>query len=64
MEFYSRAADLAGSPRHTQWLSPILLAVDACLCALIITQIPCMILFPTPGVQESASIVVKLILEA
>lgn len=41
MELYDKAIDLARTPLHTRWLSPVLLAVDACLCALIISKIPC-----------------------
>lgn len=41
MEFYKKGVDLAINPKHTRWLSPLLLVVDAVLCALIIWKIPC-----------------------
>ncbi|KAL8720193.1 MAG: hypothetical protein Q9225_002923 [Loekoesia sp. 1 TL-2023] len=40
MELYNKAVDLARNPVHARWLSPLLLAADACLCALIIFKIP------------------------
>ncbi|KAL8944314.1 MAG: hypothetical protein Q9216_000498 [Gyalolechia sp. 2 TL-2023] len=40
MELYQQAVDLAKNPSHARWLSPVLLAVDASLCALIILKIP------------------------
>ena len=39
MEYYSRAAR---NPAHAQWLSPLLLGAEACLCAFIILKVPCM----------------------
>ena len=41
MEVYQRAVELLRDPKHTRWLSPFLLAADACLCALIIYEVPC-----------------------
>ena len=41
MDLYYRAIDLASNPKHTRWLSPLLLLADAALCALIIWKIPC-----------------------
>ncbi|KAL8651969.1 MAG: hypothetical protein Q9210_002966 [Variospora velana] len=40
MELYDRAIELASNPAHARWLSPLLLAADACLCAFIILKIP------------------------
>ncbi|KAL8833189.1 MAG: hypothetical protein Q9170_004446 [Blastenia crenularia] len=40
MELWERAIDLANNPAHTRWLSPLLLASDACLCALILLKLP------------------------
>ncbi|MCJ1455148.1 dolichyl-P-Man:Man(5)GlcNAc(2)-PP-dolichol alpha-1,3-mannosyltransferase [Mycoblastus sanguinarius] len=40
MDLYNQAIDLASNPKHTRWLSPLLLVADACLCALIIWKIP------------------------
>ena len=41
MDLYLRAIELLRDPKHTRWLSPLLLAADACLCALIIYKVPC-----------------------
>lgn len=41
MSLYTQAIDLLTNPKHTIWLSPTLLALDAVLCALIIWKIPC-----------------------
>lgn len=41
MDLYHQAIDLASKPKHTRWLSPVLLVADALLCALIIWKIPC-----------------------
>lgn len=41
MDLYNRAIDIAVNPKHTRWLSPLLLVADACLCVLIIWKIPC-----------------------
>lgn len=41
MNLYHRGIDLATNPKHTQWLSPVLLVADTVLCALIIWKIPC-----------------------
>lgn len=35
--------DLATNPRHSRWISPVLLAAEAVLGALIIWKIPCKI---------------------
>ncbi|KAL8861679.1 MAG: hypothetical protein Q9178_001880 [Gyalolechia marmorata] len=37
MAYYSRAAR---NPAHAQWLSPLLLGAEACLCAFIILKVP------------------------
>jgi len=41
MDLYRRAVGVATDPKQTRWLSPLLLAADAALCALIIWKIPC-----------------------
>ncbi len=41
MDLYKKGIDLAINPKHTRWLSPLLLVADAVLCALIIWKIPC-----------------------
>ncbi len=41
MDLYKKGLDLAINPKHTRWLSPLLLAADAVLCALIIGKNPC-----------------------
>ena len=45
MDLYNRAIDIASNPKHTRWLSPLLLVADACLCVLIIWKIPCKLPF-------------------
>ncbi|KAL8904821.1 MAG: hypothetical protein Q9207_003015 [Kuettlingeria erythrocarpa] len=40
MELYDKAIRTAHDPAHTRWLSPLLIAADACLCALIIVKVP------------------------
>ncbi|KAL8694846.1 MAG: hypothetical protein Q9218_000606 [Villophora microphyllina] len=40
MERYKQAVELASNPVHTRWLSPFLLAAEACLCAFIILRVP------------------------
>lgn len=40
MNLIERSVDLAGNPKHTRWLSPLLLIADAALCGLIIWTIP------------------------
>ncbi|KAL8764644.1 MAG: hypothetical protein Q9209_007949 [Squamulea sp. 1 TL-2023] len=40
MEYYNKAIELATNPTHAQWLSPLLLGSEACLCAFIILRIP------------------------
>ena len=41
MDLYRRAIDIASSPRHARWLSPLLISGDAVLCSLIVWKIPC-----------------------
>lgn len=41
MDLYDQVIDLASNPKHTRWLSPLILLADAALCALIIWKIPC-----------------------
>lgn len=41
MNLYAASVDLATNPNHSRWLSPLLLAIDACLCALVIWKVPC-----------------------
>ena len=45
MDLYNRAIDIASNPKHTRWLSPLLLVADACFCVLIIWKIPCKLPF-------------------
>jgi hypothetical protein len=40
-DLYQQAINLSTDPKNTRWLSPLLLAVDALLCALIIWKVPC-----------------------
>ncbi|KAL8930910.1 MAG: hypothetical protein Q9208_000011 [Pyrenodesmia sp. 3 TL-2023] len=40
MELYDKAIHVARDPAHTRWLSPLLIAADACLCALVIVNVP------------------------
>lgn len=40
MNLIEQSVDLAGNPKHTRWLSPLLLIADAALCGLIIWKIP------------------------
>ena len=49
MHPYDQAIDLASNPKHTRWLSPLLLLADAALCALVIWKIPCELLFYANG---------------
>lgn len=46
MHLYNQAIDLANNPKHTRWLSPLLLLADAALCALVIWKIPCELSIP------------------
>ena len=46
MHLYNQAIDLASNPKHTKWLSPLLLLADAALCALVIWKIPCELSIP------------------
>ena len=46
MHLYNQAIDLASNPKHTRWLSPLLLLADAALCALVIWKIPCELSIP------------------
>ena len=46
MHLYNQAIDLAANPKHTRWLSPLLLFADAALCALVIWKIPCELSIP------------------
>ncbi|KAI9741441.1 MAG: dolichyl-P-Man:Man(5)GlcNAc(2)-PP-dolichol alpha-1,3-mannosyltransferase [Claussenomyces sp. TS43310] len=39
-DIYDAATDLAVNPKHTRWLVPALLALDAILCGLIIWRVP------------------------
>ena len=41
MDLYNGAIELATNPKHTRWISPLLVVAEACLCALIIWKIPC-----------------------
>ena len=41
MDIYHSTIDVARNPRHTRWLSPLLLAGDTLLCVAIIWKIPC-----------------------
>ena len=41
MNYYWEARDLVTNPKHTQWLSPLLLVVECAICAVIILKIPC-----------------------
>lgn len=43
---YNFSIDIATNPKHTLWLSYILLVADALLCMLIIEKVPCT--QPTP----------------
>jgi hypothetical protein len=45
---YYYTLGVAIDPKHMKWLAPLLLAVDAVLCALIIWKIPCKDLQPSP----------------
>jgi len=38
---YNFSIDIATDPKHTLWLSYILLIADALLCVLIIEKVPC-----------------------
>ncbi|KAL6719232.1 dolichyl-P-Man:Man(5)GlcNAc(2)-PP-dolichol alpha-1,3-mannosyltransferase [Lecanora helva] len=40
MDIYRRGVDLARDTKHTRWLAPLLLAIDAALCVLIIAKVP------------------------
>ena len=40
-EAYREGARLAGDPKQTRWISPLLVLADAGLCALIIFKVPC-----------------------
>ena len=53
MDLYNRAIDIAVNPKHTRWLSPVLLVADACLCVLIIWKVPCKLLFRADPESES-----------
>ena len=41
MDLRRQTIDLASNPKHTRWLSPLLLLADAVFCAFIIWKIPC-----------------------
>lgn len=36
-----RIKDVLVNPRHAKWLGPVLVALDAVLCGLIILKVPC-----------------------
>ena len=55
MDLYYNTTDLASNPKHTRWLSPLLLLADAAFCALIIWKIPCEICFPSSCPNERGS---------
>ncbi|KAF2268831.1 Lethal(2)neighbour of Tid protein, partial [Lojkania enalia] len=40
MSLINQGLDIARNPKHTRWISPFLLVVDASLCGLIIWKIP------------------------
>ncbi|MCJ1482144.1 dolichyl-P-Man:Man(5)GlcNAc(2)-PP-dolichol alpha-1,3-mannosyltransferase [Schaereria dolodes] len=40
MDLYRQGIEIAYNPKHTRFLSALLLSVDACLCAVIIWKIP------------------------
>lgn len=41
MDLYGQVTDLLSNPKHNKWLSPLLLALEALLCTLIIWKVPC-----------------------
>lgn len=55
MDLYHQAIDLASNPKHTRWLSPLLLLADAVLCALIIWKIPCELWSPSSCANQTGS---------
>ena len=55
MDFYHQAIDLASNPKHTRWLSPLLLLTDAVFCALIIWKIPCELWSPSFRANQKRS---------
>ena len=42
MNLIEQSVDLARNPKHTRWLSPLLLILDAALCGLIIWKVHCL----------------------
>lgn len=55
MNLYHKAVDLASNPKHTRWLSPLLLLTDAAFCALIIWKIPCELCLPSSCANKRGS---------
>lgn len=45
-QIYEIGLDLATNTKHTKWLSPALLGLDALLTGLIIWKVPCMFAHP------------------
>lgn len=45
-QLYSLGKDLATNPKHTRWMSPIILVLEAALCYLIILKVPCPLTLP------------------
>jgi alpha-1,3-mannosyltransferase len=45
MSLISQALDLASNPKHTKWVTPLLLVADAALCGFVIDKVPCTLRF-------------------
>lgn len=41
MDAVRQLFDIARDPRQSKWISPLLIAVDAALCGVIIWKVPC-----------------------
>lgn len=41
MDLLRQALQLAGDPKQTQWVCPLVLLADAVLCGLVVWKVPC-----------------------
>lgn len=41
-DILAQGLDILTNPKHTRWIAPLLLAVDAVLCAVVVWKVPCM----------------------
>ena len=41
MDLLKQALNIAGDPKQTRWICPLLLLADAVLCCLVVWKVPC-----------------------